>query len=191
MSKKKRSIAEKTQNAIRDEFSEEEKRDLDVSVSIKPKKKIPLPPNIMVFQTFAYLASTKLKPGSNKILMYLFSRSVYENFVGIDVQTFAEKLDMCRRTVIRSLNELEENGIIIKSSNLRDRRRNDYFINPMGAWKGNSQARKMAIDIIEDQDPDQLDLFGERLINGRSREKSEIKARKSLIQEIIEDNSEL
>ena len=36
------------------------------------KKRIPLPPNIMVFQTFAFLAATELKPATNKVLMLFF-----------------------------------------------------------------------------------------------------------------------
>ena len=40
-----------------------------ISVNFGKKKRVPLPPNIMVFQTFAFLAATELKPATNKVLM--------------------------------------------------------------------------------------------------------------------------
>ena len=56
-------------------------------------KRIPLPANIMVFQAFAYLAATRLKDCSNRVLMLLFSKSGYENFVSMDIVTIAEELN--------------------------------------------------------------------------------------------------
>ena len=58
------------------------------------KKRIPLPPNIMVFQTFAFLAATELKPATNKVLMLFFANSAYENYVGMDIVTIGEKLNI-------------------------------------------------------------------------------------------------
>ena len=46
------------------------------------KKRIPLPPNIMVFQTFAFLAATELKPATNKVLMLFFAYEVVYFFDG-------------------------------------------------------------------------------------------------------------
>jgi len=130
-----------------------------INIYNKPKR-TPLPPNIMVFQTFAYLAATKLKPSSNQVLMLFFSKSVYEGFIGMDVKTVSEELNITERSVISALNELVENNIIIRVQNLTDKRRNDYFINPMAAWKGNSYARKLALGKIEKIDPMQLSIFG-------------------------------
>lgn len=178
----KRKTLEKLQDIIKSEFNEDEQKGMDAFLTIKPKTRPSLAPNIMVFQTFAYLASTELKPSSNKVLMYLFSMSAYENFLGIDIKTLSEKLSMSERSVISALNELEDNGVIAKVKSGTDRRRNDYFINPMSAWKGNSTARKMKLDIIEDEDPNQLHLFGETLADARKREKSEVRNKKSTIQ---------
>jgi len=120
--------------------------DHDIQVNIvAQKRKMPLEPNIMVFQAFAYLASTRLKPSSNKVLMYLFSRSVYENFIGMDVKTMCDNLGMSKSSVISALKELEDYRIILKTKNSTDSRRHDYFINPTAAWKGNSFQQHKAV----------------------------------------------
>lgn len=124
-------------------------------------KRVKLEDNIMVFQAFAWLASKKLKPCSNKILMWFFAVSQYENFVGVDIQTLIEELLMSKRAVIDGLNELEENNIIIKFKNVRDKRRHDYFINPVAAWRGNSVARKMFMNKVNFEDPKQLKMWNE------------------------------
>lgn len=122
----------------------------------KQKKRIPLPPNVMVFQAFAYLSATELKPSTNRILMLLFAQSAYENFIGMDVKTISEDLKMSERSVIRGLNELEKNNIIIKYKHPSDKRRHDYFINPTASWKGNSFTRNK---MIKSTDPNQLEMF--------------------------------
>ena len=142
-----------------------------VSININNNKRIPLPPNIMVFQTFAFLAATKLKPSSNKVLMLFFSGSEYENYVGMDVVSISEKLEISERSVISSLKELEKHNIIIKTTNPRDRRRNDYFLNPYSAWKGNSESRKRFMQIIPEN---QISMFGIKGFEHSQREKIEI-----------------
>jgi len=143
-----------------------------VNINIRNEKRIPLPPNIMVFQTFAFLAATKLKPATNKVLMLFFAGSGYENYVGMDVKTICEKLDLSERTVIYAVKELEKHNVIIKTNNPRDRRRNDYFLNPYSAWKGNSESRKKMMEIIPEN---QLSLFGVESKQHGDREKIEIR----------------
>jgi len=53
----------------------------------------------------------------------------------------------------------ERGWIIIRTKHPSDKRRNDYFINPVAAWRGNSYARKKIMSRI---DPSQLLLFGEK-----------------------------
>ena len=130
---------------------------METKVTIsKQKKRIPLPPNVMVFQAFAYLSATKLRASTNRILMLLFAQSAYENYIGMDIKTISEELKLSDRTVINGLNELEVNNIIIKYQHPSDRRRHDYFINPTASWKGNSFTRKQMIDST---DPNQIELF--------------------------------
>lgn len=160
----KRDIAETLKKAVPNSSS--------VSVNINNKPRIPLPPNVMVFQTFAYLAATELKPSSNKVLMLFFANSGYENYVGMDVKTIAEILEVSERTVTTATNELEKHNIILKTQHPSDRRRYDYFLNPFASWKGNSESRKKMMQVIPDN---QLELFGTNAKDSVSREQSEIK----------------
>ena len=161
----KRGIAETIKNAVPDSSS--------ISVNINNKKRIPLPPNIMVFQTFAFLAATELKPASNKVLMLFFANSGYENYIGMDVKKIAEALSVSERTVTNATNELEHHNIIIKTKHPSDKRRHDYFLNPFASWKGNSESRKKIMQIVPDN---QLELFGKNTKDLVSREQSEIKS---------------
>jgi len=133
----------------------------EITVNIrKDTKKIPLPPTIMVFQAAAYLCSTILNASTNRILMYFFSKSGYENYIGIDVKTLMEELTLSKPTVVKGLKDLEKNHILVKYKNVNDSRRHDYFINPITAWRGNSFTRNEAIKKIKSGDsPNQLDLF--------------------------------
>lgn len=124
--------------------------------------RVKLPPNVMVFQAFAYLAAKKLKPATNRVLMLFFAKSAYENFIAIDIATMAEELEMTNRSVLSAIKELTEHNILLKLKHPIDKRRNDYFLNPTATWKGNSFTRKKA---IEKMDKNQLDLFGEKQTN--------------------------
>ena len=142
--------------------SVDESRPNEITVNIREeRKKIPLPPSIIVFQAAAFLCSTKLTASANRILMYFFSKSVYENFIGIDVLTLSEDLKISKVTVIKSLQELEDANILIKTQNTQDRRRHDYFINPITAWKGNSFTRSVQLKKMEEnkESQAQLNLF--------------------------------
>lgn len=133
-------------------------KDIDVQINIRQKKAY-LPPNVMLFQKFAYLAATKLKPTTNRVLMLLFSYTQYENYIGMDVKTISEMLSMTERSVISALKELESNNIIVKVKHPSDKRRNDFFINPVAAWKGNSYTRNASIRVLK-ENKKQLNLFG-------------------------------
>jgi predicted transcriptional regulator len=135
-------------------------KDIDVSVNVRQKRG-KLPPNIMVFQAFAYLSATKLKPATNKVLMLFFSISGYENYVGMDVTTIMEELNLSKPSVVNALKELEDNNIIMKVANVIDKRRNDYFINPLSAWKGNSFTRQKMIKTLTLHNPNQLSIFSD------------------------------
>lgn len=148
------------QNVISDfaEYNGVEPLETTVNI-VTAKKRIKLEQNVMVFQSFAYLAATKLKPSTCKILMYLFALSAYENYIAIDIKTLAEDLSLTERSVITGLKELEVNNIILKFKHPIDKRRHDYFINPIAAWKGNSFTRKNTMRKLESTYPGQLELF--------------------------------
>jgi hypothetical protein len=128
-------------------------------VNYNPRAKIP--PAVIVFQAFAYLAATKLRPATNRVLLLLFSMTAYENYIGMDIKTISENLEMSDRSVISALNELEKNKIILKIKHPSDKRRNDYFINPTAVWKGSGTKR---LKSIKSFDPKQLSLFGNNIL---------------------------
>jgi len=173
---KKKNIAKQVKNLV------PEAKEINVFVKNK-NNRVPLAPNIMVFQTFAYLAATQLKPSTNKVLMLFFANSAYENYVGMDIITISEKLGISDRSVISALRELTKNNIIIKTNHPNDRRRNDYFLNPFASWKGNSESRKKMIQIIPEN---QLSLFGINAKGLIDREKAEIKGKIPLHQMDLE-----
>lgn len=148
-------LAEQTKKIVKGEGE----NDVQVNIRIAKNPLIKLPQNIMVFQTFAMLAAIKLKPSSNQVLMLLFGLSAYENYIGIDVKTICEHLGgISERSVLRGLKELEDEKIIIKFPHPSDKRRKDYFINPLAAWKGNSYARAKRLKALT-QNKQQLALF--------------------------------
>jgi len=147
-------------------------------LNLYKKGKVKAAPNIQLFQTAAYLAATCLSPSANKILMYFLSISEFENFVGVDQITLHEELNISLSSTEKGLRELCGNGIIIKTPHSSDKRRNDYFINPMQAWKGKTLNRKIALNKLNKENPNQLHIFGESLEENQERELSEIKAKR-------------
>lgn len=150
----------------------------DYDLNLRKKASPKAAPNIQVFQTAAYLAATCLSPSANKILMYFLSMSEFENYVGMDQRSLHEELNMSLSTVEKSIKELSENGIILKTKHPSDKRRNDYFLNPMSAWKGKTLNRKIALAILHKENDNQLHLFGETYSEGVIREAQEIKAKR-------------
>jgi predicted transcriptional regulator len=78
--------------------------------------------------------------------------------LSIDIDTIAGDLNLSKRTVVRCLNILVVQNVIIKIPHPIDKRRHDYFINPLSAWKGNSNARNKKIKQLEKIDKAQLKL---------------------------------
>lgn len=152
---------EKLARKVYDAVIEERPSETKVSIRTAPKR-LSLPPNLMVFQAAAFLCATKLNASTNRILMFFFAKSAYENYIGIDIKTLMEELNVSKPTVVNALKDLELNNIIIKYQNVSDNRRHDYFINPITAWKGNSFTRDKQIKQISINQSTQLDLFPNR-----------------------------
>lgn len=157
MKKNKEAVAREVFEAVHDWESRTETK---VTIRTAPKR-ISLPPNMMVFQAAAYLCATKLNASTNRILMFFFAKSGYENFIGVDVKTLCEELGMSKPTVCDGLKALEENNVLVKFQNVHDKRRHDYFINPVSAWKGNSYTRDKKLKTMATANTKQLELFGE------------------------------
>ena len=120
----------------------------DYDLFLSKKSKVKAAPNIQVFQTAAYLAATTLTPSANKVLMYFLSISHFENYVNLDQQTLRDDLNISLSATEKALKELYDNGVILKTKHPTDKRRNDYFINPMSAWKGKILNRKIALNAL-------------------------------------------
>lgn len=165
------------------------KEGTNINISVSDKKRVPIPPNVMVFQTFAYLAATKMTPAANRILMLFLAISQYEGGVSMDVETIKDELGIkTKKTVITALNQLEAEGILIKVPYLKDKRRHEYYINPIAAWKGNGAGRR---EFLRKTDPDQLKLFSVDVAEHVAREHREMKAKRPLLDkwDAIEQNA--
>lgn len=163
----KREVARETQELL---FG----KGIKASVYISPEsKKGRLPPSIILMQTFATLSAINLKPVTCKVLFFLLGGSEFENYIGVDILTLSEDLDISPASAKRAMKELTENGIVSKLKNPRDRRRNDYFIHPIAAWKGSSVNRDLAIQKVAQEN--QNSVYTESIETSLKREKLEIK----------------
>tara|TARA_B100000683_G_scaffold226751_1_gene225861 strand:- start:1474 stop:2154 length:681 start_codon:yes stop_codon:yes gene_type:complete len=145
---------------------------LHLKLNIKRPK---LPPNVMLFQTAAYVCATNMSGAANKILMLFLSLTAYENVVGMDQLTIAEDLKMGESSVRRGLDELLNANVISKVKCMNDKRRNEYFLSPFGVWKGNSVQRNKLIRKMLGTNESQLSLFGVEAEAHMMREQLEIR----------------
>lgn len=120
-----------------------------------------------VFQPFALvLSQLKLSTNHHRIFWYLLSIQSYENFIQMDVKTISENMgEISERTVIRCLNELVELNIINKIPHPSDKRRHDYFINPVAVWKGSMYSREKKLKKLKDNQIN-LEFGNTKLIEG-------------------------
>ena len=93
--------------------------------------------------------------------MHFIAEVGYENFIGIDQKTIADKLNISLRSVTRGLAELSEINVLQSIDHPTDKRRKDYFINPAMMWKGNSFTRKERIKKLSLEDKSQMNLFNQ------------------------------
>jgi len=122
-----------------------------------------MPQSVFLLQSFAAKVAMKKDYSANtfKVLMYFFALSQYENFVSIDVKTISENLEISQASVKRATGQLVDDNIIIKTEHPSDKRRTDYFLNPMASWKGKSLNRDKAILKLTKKNKYQLDMFGD------------------------------
>jgi len=153
------------------EYTGEEK----VQVSIHKTENVSIPASVFIFQQFASLCAINMNGSTSRVLLFLLSIQGYENIVGVDLATISETINMSRQTVFRCMKHLERFNIINKFPNPTDRRRNDYFINPMATWKGKSTQRLKQIEYLQRHQL-QLELF-----NGEIKDDSDLnKSRRGL-----------
>lgn len=140
--------------------------DGEVEVSIYVKQKIPKQANFVMFYQTVNLELVKvLKPNACKVLLYLMSKTEYDNYVGVNQETIQEELNYSSKTtVVNAINELKSYNIILSTPDLVDKRRNVYFINPYQSWKGKVAKRIEAVAKLKNIDIKQLELpFSDRV----------------------------
>lgn len=119
----------------------------DVAVSLHVKKKIHKTPDFVMFyqEVGKRILEGEMKLSSSKVFFYLMVTMSFENFIGIDMKTISEKINMPLRTVTLAMKELKEAGIVMAIKNNFDSRRNDYRLNPIVVWKGKVNSRTKSI----------------------------------------------
>jgi hypothetical protein len=132
----------------------------DTSVSVFIKKKIPPQSNYVMFYQAVNLELVKvLQPNACKVLLYLMSKTEYDNYIGVNQETIQDELEYKSiRSVQGAIKELRKYNIIISTPDLADKRRNVYFINPYQSWKGKVAKRIEAVKRSKFEQYPQLEL---------------------------------
>jgi len=135
---------------------EEHGRDVNLSVQANvfiKKNKARLPEGVYVFREFlsAMRRLGNLQSVTHRILLLFLEKTEFENFVSMDIKTIGEELLLSERSIGRGISQLAELNVIIKVDYVQDRRRNEYFLNPMAAWKGSSDNRLIAIKKVKEE----------------------------------------
>tara|TARA_R110000751_G_scaffold3353_1_gene16521 strand:- start:476 stop:1018 length:543 start_codon:yes stop_codon:yes gene_type:complete len=98
-----------------------------------------------------------LSGGSLKVLLYMLAKMKYHNLVFEATQkNISETLNMSSRTVIRSLKELDEKGVVkySKKNNIRT-----YHVNPAYAWKGSFMKINYSMSIFKEDMKEHKELW--------------------------------
>jgi len=135
-----------------EELGREENLQIDAFTYFK-KRKVYQPEYVALFQDVANLFATniKLSGGEYRILFYLISLVGYNNFIGIDIKSISENLEIHEKTIIKAISKFVEMNVVIKIPNLIDRRRHDYFINMEMFWKGSPEHRNKTIKKLKER----------------------------------------
>lgn len=121
-----------------------------------------MPDAVFVLQNFCKNIANRIDytQSTFRVLFYLISLSEYENFISIDVKTIAENMNMSPLSVKRATKQLSDDNVIKKIDHPSDKRRIDYFLNPMAMWRGKTLNRDKFLIKAKTQKI-QLGLFGE------------------------------
>ncbi|NBV87500.1 MAG: hypothetical protein EBS01_14815 [Verrucomicrobia bacterium] len=132
----------------------------ETSVSVYIKKKVPKQSTYVMFYQQVNLELVKeLQPNACKVLLYLMSKTEYDNYIGVNQETIQEELGYSSiRSVQNALKELKTLNIVLTVPDLVDKRRNVYFINPLQSWKGKVAKRIEAVKRIAEAKGEQLTL---------------------------------
>jgi predicted transcriptional regulator len=120
---------------------------IEANVIFKERKPVNVPSFVMLIQVFAeQFAALNLSGKTHRVFWYLISLLQYGNFISIDVNTIVENMgDVSKKSVMRAIKDLGELNIVKTVKYTNDKRRNEYFINPMAMWRGTWNERNKKI----------------------------------------------
>ncbi len=148
--------AENISKSIQNEVNE------NMQVSVLFKSKIPrIPDYTQVFQEALkrIVAGEGMTLITYRVFCYLLGTMQFENFIGINIKTMAEDLNVSEPSIKRAMKQLKELNIVISIKDTMDRRLNCYMLNPKAAWKGKAKNYISVVKKMKNlKDPGQLKL---------------------------------
>lgn len=143
------------------EVAKDNNINVDITTIINDRKGT-MPDSVFILQRFsqklAYRNDYTLT--THRVLHYFISITEFENHISVDVKTISEDLNISLPSVKRATKQLYNDNIILKIVHPTDKRRLDYFINPMAMWKGKTMNRDKFLNKAK-KESKQLKLFGE------------------------------
>ena len=145
---------EKITKDIKDAYGE------DTKVSVYVGRSIPKQSNYaMLYQDVNLELVKVLRPNACKLLLYMMSKTQYDNYIGVNQETMREDLEYkSKKTIVDGIKELMNYNIILVLEDLDDKRRNVYYLNPMQSWKGKVAKRIQTIKRMKKENPQQMEL---------------------------------
>ncbi|EDE7522522.1 MarR family transcriptional regulator [Salmonella enterica subsp. enterica serovar Enteritidis] len=110
---------------------------------IRPKQKSAFERHFTMNQAALELLAKTLTGEQFKVLMMLLASLDYENFIQVAQADIAEKLEMQKTNVSRSIKGLINLGVIIEGPKIG--RSKSYRLNPQFGWKGTVNNHKKAL----------------------------------------------
>lgn len=110
---------------------------------IRPKQKSAFERHFTMNQAALELLAKTLTGEQFKVLMMLLASLDYENFIQVAQADIAEKLEMQKTNVSRSIKGLIDLGVIIEGPKIG--RSKTYRLNPQFGWKGTVSNHKKVL----------------------------------------------
>ena len=119
-----------------------------------------MPQSMIYLQSFALELAFRANYSTVvfRVLNYFIALSQFENYVSIDIKSISDALDISEPSVKRATKQLVDDNIVLKVPHPSDKRRIDYFLNPMAMWKGKTMKRDKFLEKAN-KERLQLDLF--------------------------------
>ena len=125
-----------------------------INIFVKKTQKTCINENfIMVIQETENVICQILTNAEFKVFGFMRSFTKYENEIHVDIKVIADSLLMSDRSVKSAIHKLSDLNIIKIKSDLMDRRRNFYILNPQSSWKGIEEKRKQIITSVFNAEP--------------------------------------